>query len=456
MAFARGFRRCTKEAIRSAVSYTPRNGAFPTSTLCASASEMSSSSSSTMELDAYALTSKNQYAAHTHTRSLLQSSMERLAQRCQFEDQASCMDGTPRRRRRLVDLGAADGTSSMATLQFAVAALNQSIQSRSSIDEGPIPLHVTFEEHPASDERKLRSTLDSHNKWFERNDVARDVLMRSFYEPLFRPESVDFFMSYICLHWLDSATCEDIASWKGLGIDDNEQNLLLNFTQINETSAPDSAREHWRTNLAHRHLAKFLALRAKEMRPGAEAILVMVGHPHGFLAPDDGGPGPLTRAMTRCVERGDVREDVLRRTVIPYFLRDENDARAAFDMAADIEVPNDSIGVAASDTENSSHPGALLELIDCHSFQFKTKGTGADVIGDTFDLFWSIHSNSVVSSGALADELNIVKEETKRVFYELYDAEKGVSSTFVALVVRKRTRTKWEGSARCDGSESLT
>ena len=438
MALAGGIRRCTTTALQAPIS--PRMRLAVVSTV-----SMSTASSSTMELDGYARTSQNQYAAHTHTRHLLQASMERLAQRCNFEDQASCMDGAPRRRRHIVDLGSADGTSSMTTLQFAISTLNQAIQSISPTNDGPIPLHITFEEHPASDEAKLRSTLDNHDEWFKQNNISRDVLMRSFYEPLFQPQSIDFFMSYICLHWLDSSSTKDIASWKRLGIghSDTENEQLLNFTQVNETSAPEAVREKWRTNLAHRHLANFLAFRANEMRPGAEAVLVMVGHPHGFLTPKDGGPSPLTRAMTRCIKRGDVGEGILRRTIVPYFLRTEENVRAAFDIAADVEV-RDIIAPEGS-TVLPQKPGALLELVDCHSFETVTAGSGNDTIGGAFDLFWSIHSNSIISSGATDSELNILKEETRRVFDEIYNGEEGISSTFVALVVRKRTRAraKW-------------
>lgn len=436
MALAGGIRRCTTTALQATISFKMQYAVVSTVSL-------STTSSSTMELDGYALTSQNQYAAHTHTRHLLQASLERLAQRCNFEDRASCMDGTPRRRRRIVDLGSADGTSSMITLQFAVSTLNQAIQSSSNNSDGPIPLHITFEEHPASDETKLRSTLGNHAEWFKQNNISRDVLMRSFYEPLFQPQSIDFFMSYICLHWLDSSSKEDISAWKRWGVDitDTENDQLLNFTQVNETAAPDAVREHWRTNLAHRHLANFLALRANELRPGAEAVLVMVGHPHGFMTPKDGGPNPLTRAMTRCIERGDVRRDILLRTTIPYFLRTVEDVRAAFDIAADIEVP----GVIAPEgsTVLPQKPGALLELADCHSFETVTAGSGNDTIGGAFDLFWSIHSNSIISSGATDSEFNILKEETRRVFDDVYNGEEGISSTFVVLVVRKRTRAKW-------------
>ena len=214
--------------------------------------------------------------------------------------------------------------------------------------------------------------------------------------------------------------------------------MLLKFTKVNESSAPENVREQWRTELAHRHLAKFLAFRANELLPGAEAVLVMVGHPHRFVTPEDGGPGPLTRAMARCITRGDMREEILRRTIVPYFLRTEEDARAAFNLAANIEVPS------STSAGLSSRPGALLELIDCHSFETITAGSDDDdVISGAFDLFWSIHSNSVISAGATTDELNILKGETKQIFYEIYDAKEGILSTFVALVVRKRTRVQW-------------
>ena len=152
-----------------------------------------------MKIDSYAITSKNQYAAHMLTRDMLSTSMERLAKRCRLEDASSIADGAPTRRRQMVDLGSADGSSTVETLKFAVRCLrNECADGRRT------PLHVTFEEHPASCEVKLREGLGAHDEWFRGNDITRDVIMRSFYEPLFEPESKDFMMSYICLHWLDS------------------------------------------------------------------------------------------------------------------------------------------------------------------------------------------------------------------------------------------------------------
>lgn len=376
-----------------------------------------------MELDSYAVTSKNQYAAHANTRSQLSSAMERLANRSNLEDQHNLLSGLPRRRRHIVDLGSADGTSSMKTLRFAIETLNQFLD-----DDEPLPLHVTFEEHPASNETKLQDTVAQSNSWMNKYDVTHNLLMKSFYEPLFEAESIDFFMSYICLHWLDASTTT--SKWKNLGMDKlstQEQNeLLQRFVMINETSAPDAVRDTWRTTLAQNHLANFLTLRSQEMRTGAEALLVMVGHPHEYITPKDGGPSPLTRAMKNCVDRGQLRESVLGRTIVPYFCRTVEDVKAAFDLAATNEA------------------GGLLELLECQSFETITIGEEEeDALGGAFDLFWSIHSSSVESAEPTTSELACIKEETRRTFDDIYDPNEGIASTFIVVTFRKRSRAKW-------------
>ena len=99
--------------------------------------------------DGYAETSRNQYPAHVLTRDLLSASMERLAKRCSTIAAGGSF-GSRTSRRRIVDLGSADGSNSMETLQFAIHCL----KSSESISSGGVslPLHITFEEHTASDE----------------------------------------------------------------------------------------------------------------------------------------------------------------------------------------------------------------------------------------------------------------------------------------------------------------
>lgn len=271
-----------------------------------------------------------------------------------------------------------------------------------------------------------------------RNGITRDVLMKSFYEPLFEPETIDFMMSYICLHWLDTTGIregESAFNWKLLGAMNNEQTVNdshLEWTHINETSTPKDTQEAWRTKLAHAHLAKFLALRSRELRPGAELLLVMVGHPHEFVTPADGGPGPLTRAMKRCIDRGDLRKEVLHQTTVPYFLRTVSDIKAALDAAKTVEIAGAKI-----------NPGSLLELVDCRSIPAITKGDGEDTLGGAFELFWIIHSHSIASANPSANELKCIRTETRQMFDEIYNPDVGIPSSFVACTLRRRTRERW-------------
>eukprot|EP00957_Ditylum_brightwellii_P050303 3815075-Ditylum_brightwellii.AAC.1 len=82
--------------------------------------------------------------------------MECLAKCYCFENQVDVLDGMLSRRLQLVVLGSTNGSSSMAMLQFVVNSLKQ------SGGDMPVPMHVTFKEHPRSNENKLRSTLGKY------------------------------------------------------------------------------------------------------------------------------------------------------------------------------------------------------------------------------------------------------------------------------------------------------
>ena len=157
-------------------------------------------------------------------------------------------------------------------------------------------------------------------------------------------------------------------------------------------------------------------------------ILVMVGHPHEYIMiPLDCLPGPLTRAMQRCIRRGELREEVLRNTIIPYFLRTPEDVQSALKLGDKFE---------GSGTR-------LLQPIDCKSISTVTKG-GEDhnIIQGAFDLFWGIHSHSVESAKPTEQELFSIRAETRRVFEDIYDAEVGVPGSFVVCLFRRRTRER--------------
>jgi len=106
---------------------------------------------------------------------------------------------------KIADLGSADGSNSIRTINNFLSVLN----NPDDATHNNLNLHIIFEEHPSSDEAKLSQTVSwwlenksSHDS--EGHKITADVLMKSFYEPLFEDNSIDFCMSYICLHWLDS------------------------------------------------------------------------------------------------------------------------------------------------------------------------------------------------------------------------------------------------------------
>jgi hypothetical protein len=378
--------------------------------------------------DSYQQHSGYQYSAHKGCQDQLISCMERLGRRMEFED----MYGMERPRRRVMaDLGSADGSNSIRTLQIAVNALSNNYNNNNNP-----PLHVVFEEHPSSDRHLLQNTLDEQEDWFRAKNVTTSIFMKSFYEPSFEPNSVDFCMSYLCLHWLDTNDVTDIADWKTLdnpGSDNkNKKKHLQEFVSVLEVHAPPRLREIWRQQLANRHLAKFFELRARELRPGAEMLLMMVADdpPHEFLCPPNGGACPLTIAMQRCVQQGTLRDTVLETTLVPYFPRQPEDIRDALELAATL----------------SPEYGGLLELVDLQTYQTAvvTDDDGSGTLLDgACDLFWAIHGGCLVTADATPEESAAVQSCMRDVFEELYDPSDGVRVTFLACVLRRRTRPPW-------------
>jgi hypothetical protein len=137
--------------------------------------------------------------------------------------------------------------------------------------------------------------------------------------------------SYYATERQECSVAIRIAERKTLGATDRTDTSQLGWTSINKSSAPEHVREVWRVSFTHRHLAKFLSLRLIELRPGAEL-------PHEFVTPSDGSPGPHSRAMKRCIDRGELRIVVLHRTTVPYLLRTVEDVEAGLTLATEIEV----------------------------------------------------------------------------------------------------------------------
>lgn len=141
---------------------------------------------------------------------------------------------------------------------------------------------------------------------------------------------------------------------------------------------------------------------------------------------------PLTRAMKRCIERGELRSEVLNRAVVPYYLRTTDDIVDAFKVAKTFEIEDD------QNPGRTETPGSMLDLIDCKSIPAITRDDNNTMDG-IFDLFWSIHVHSVKTANPSDDELESIKMESRRIFDEVFDAKEGVPSTFVACTLRKVT-----------------
>ena len=422
----------------AATSYVPQKIQFVTtrdkSTACSAYSVMQES---------YQDVSCHQYSVHTGCEDLLMDCMERLAMRTQTEDKFTMDDGK-RRRRQLADLGSADGTNSIQTLQVAINRFHQQLEQYGETRQY-MPIHVTLEEQPSSNIQQLHDNLKQHHEWFQANNVTYSVLSKSFYEPLFEPQSMDFIMSYISLHWLDTSSVQQLRDWKRLdlldgsrtrryaGVRTDDPAILSTFCSVQEASAPASLREAWRTNLATPHLARFLVYRARELRPGAELLITMVAHPHEYICPSQKDQlCPLTTAMQRLIQSGKLRRQVLENTILPCYLRSEEDVYMAYDLAC------------------KTDDGLLLELVQVVPYQAMTGGSGMNrgetdgtSLAGPCDLFWAIHGGSVVAAGATIAEQEKIRSTLRQVFEELYDPHSGVNGNFLACLFRKRTRKPW-------------
>ena len=160
--------------------------------------------------------SKAQYSAHTGCQDMLLESIQRWGKRIQMQDKLS-MNALQdvSQRLQMADLGSADGSNSMQTLSIVLDTLQEYRDSLSP------PMEVVLEEHPETNDKQLQETLNRHANLFQRHNARFSVKMKSFYEPLFAPNSMDFIMSHLCLHWLDTADPRHPPKdWKRLSIED--------------------------------------------------------------------------------------------------------------------------------------------------------------------------------------------------------------------------------------------
>ncbi len=385
----------------------------------------------------YKETSGNQYSAHLGCQDMLLGCARRLKE-------GGTLPNGPSKSKvwKIADLGSADGSNSIQTIDVFLDALKSNNENKSKVSIGNVcpDLHIVFEEHPSSDEVKLTETvgnwLKTKNTSEYGTNITYEVLMKSFYEPLFEADSIDFCMSYICLHWLDSRdkrSSDGIRGWKRLHLnsDDMDRTGLNDFIQINERTAPQELKNLWKAELADPHLAHFLTLRALELKPGAELLLVMVSDPHEYWKPERTYDSPLLKAMKECVSEGSLRPEVLERGIIPYYLRKPEDVVDALALAQQQHILN---------PEDSIHS---LEMIDIRQYETLTgtieNNDGYGLKGAR-ELFWAIHGGAVVNAGGATEkEVLAIKNRLEGCFDESYDQREGVvKGNFVACILRKK------------------
>jgi hypothetical protein len=210
-----------------------------------------------------------------------------------------------------------------------------------------------------------------------------------------------------------------------------ERNCNLdNFLQVNERTAPQELKDLWKEKLADRHLARFLTLRARELKPSAELLVVMVSDPHEYWKPERSRESPLLKAMKKSIAEGSICRQVLERTTVPYYLRKPQDVMDALALAQHQEA------------QNKEAPIHFLEIVDIRQYETLTgriESKSCDGMKGVRDLFWSIHGGAVVNAGgATEDEVLAIKRHLVASFDESYNSKTGVvKGDFIACVFRK-------------------
>ena len=377
---------------------------------------------------------------------------------------------------RIADLGAADGSNSVRTLQYLMEEVsnllpNQFQHAETSSEPETMVFHVCFEEHPDSDEIVLRETLRKYDEWFQKNFITYDLLMKSFYLPLFEKNSIDMLLSYICLHWLDTSTAiaetttktattsttsiplasqqEDkrslLSSWKTV----QGKNSYTDFVMVQEENVniPNKVVEYWKNQLASKHLVKFLVLRAYELKPRiGEMSLVMVGAPYVW------GPSALlTKSIQACIERGEVRPSVLGGAIIPYYVRTMQDIKdAIIEANHQMMIQQSQQGAMTTTTTTTTLDDSSeimpetsrqtippqLELLDTREIKIDFRQIDINV---AFDMLWSIHQGAIRATGDATDEeLEAIRWEARRRNRAMVQDGGLFEATYLACIIRRK------------------
>ena len=226
-----------------------------------------------------------------------------------------------------------------------------------------------------------------------------------FYARCAPPRSVDLHLSMIALHWMAGPPLEPEASL-----------ATTPFLFAQEPAVPEQVTSLW-ANKAEADLTRFLRFRAEELRPGCEAILLMVGGegPQEWLARGSDRASVLRQALWRAYDAGDVDEAAATRAFVSVYFRSAADVRAA--VAA---VPQ-------------------LELVEVATTTIPiAEGLGA-ASGAMCDLAWSIFGASMEATSGLSEaQLERIRHHLSEVLDERFLPDEGALHTYVMAAVRRR------------------
>ena len=206
----------------------------------------------------------------------------------------------------VADYGSSQGRNSLGPLGAAIGVLRE----RAGADR---PISVVHTDLPGNDFSALFQTVAADPDSYLRGDanVFPYAIGRSFYESLFSPGSVTLGWSSWAAHWL-SRVPEDVS--------DHIHHSRSALASVRTAYARQGV-EDWQT---------FLALRGRELRPGAQLVIVLLGLDEDGDAGFEPGFDHLQAALTEFVAEGFVTPAEHARMTIPTVGRSRTDLLAPF------------------------------------------------------------------------------------------------------------------------------
>lgn len=201
----------------------------------------------------------------------------------------------------LVDYGSATGKNSVAAMTHLSALIAQR-------QPASPPLALCFCDQPDNDWKVLASRL--HEAFSARDDVTFAMFPRSFYGPVFPPDSVDLGWSATAVHWLSEKPAGEIDRlWPHSALGPRRAAYI------------EQARRDWQVFLEHR---------ARELRVGGQLVVVAAcARADGTSTADDylDVPWDVIRELERS---GDLKAEERAAMHVPTYFRSAGEWKAPF------------------------------------------------------------------------------------------------------------------------------